>query len=106
MLIQGQRLRGSDYFLADLVLHNAETTSNRGWVFQGHYDVMPARVGGLRHIGRAGICLGMGVAMRDPHDLETSGFGGQLDLKVLFRIERVQLGAVGDIAHGNKPLNA
>jgi len=106
MLIQGQRLRGSDYFLTDLVLHNAETTSSRGWVFQGHYDVMPARVGGLGYIGGAWVGLRVGMAVGDADHIEAFSLGSELDLEMLLGVERIQLRTLGDVAHGNKPLNA
>ncbi|MEY3657196.1 MAG: hypothetical protein RL114_1554 [Actinomycetota bacterium] len=87
----------------DVLAHDAKGPGLWLPCFQADDDVVPARIGSLGDVGAAGVCLGMGMAMSAANDFQTIGFRSQFGTKVLFRVNRVDHRAVGDIGAGHKP---
>ncbi len=87
----------------DVLAHDAK--GPRLWLprLQTDDDVVPARIRGLGNVRTAGICLGVGMAVRTPNDLQPVGFGGQLGTEMFLRVNRVDHRAVGDVGAGHEP---
>ncbi len=73
--------------------------------FQAHDDVVPARIRRLGDVRTAGVGLSVGMAVGASDDLKPLCFGRQLGPQMLFRVNRVHHGAVGDIRAGNETNN-
>ena len=58
---------------------------------------MPSRVRGLRHISRARVRLGMGVAVDHAVDLEAPVVGVVLGVEMVLRVDRVHPGRGGSV---------
>ena len=89
----------------DVLAHDAKGSGL--WLprLQTDNDVVPSRIWGLGDVGTAGVCLGVGMAVRTPNDLKPVGFGGQLGAEMLFGVDCVDHRAVGDVGAGHKPHN-
>ncbi len=89
----------------DVLAHDAEGSGLWLPCFQADDDVVPSGIGGLSNVGAAGIGLGVGMAMSASDDFQAVCFGCQFSAQVLFRVNRVHHGAVGDIGAGHESNN-
>src|SRR3954453_9600090 len=87
----------ADGLLPDLAVDDAVAAQDRCLVTQAHDHVVPVGVGGLGHVGGAGIGLGVGVAVHHADDLQAAGLGVAIGPEVLLRIDRVHPARSGHV---------
>ncbi len=71
--------------------------------FQADDDVVPARIGGLGDICTAGVGLRVRMAVGTPNNFQPISFSSQFGSQMLFRVNRVDHGAAGDVGTGHEP---
>src|SRR5215471_8916470 len=87
----------ADRLLPDLAVDDPVAAQDRGLVTHAHDHVVPAGVGRLGHVRRAGVRLGVGVAVDHADDLQAAVLGVPVGVQVLLRVDGVHPARAGHV---------